>query len=91
MKAANSLGKNSKGTGSGDSYSVVLIPNEILGYIKEKLGNDVLWVYDDESGELFLIKRPESYTDALTGLGEDMWKSAGGVDYIRQERDKWDD
>lgn len=88
MKAT---GKGHTGTSSGDSYSVVLIPNEMLDYIKEKLGSDVLWIYDNESNELFLIRKPESYTDALTGLGEDMWKSAGGVDYIRRERDKWDE
>lgn len=90
MKATKTTGADNTGTYSGDNYSVVLIPNEMLDYIKEKLGSDVLWLYDNDSNELFLIKRPESYTDALTGLGEDMWKSVGGVDYIRRERDKWD-
>ncbi|GBF34049.1 hypothetical protein DCCM_3160 [Desulfocucumis palustris] len=91
MKVPKVKGKNITGAGSGDSYSVVLVPNEMLNYIKEKLGNEVLWVYDDDSNELFLVKRPESYTDALTGLGEDMWKNAGGVDYLKRERDEWDD
>lgn len=90
MKATKTTGTGNTGTCSVNDYSVVLIPNEMLDYIKEKLGSDVLWLYDNESNELFLIKRPESYTDALTGLGENMWKSVGGVDYIKRERDKWD-
>ena len=72
-------------------YSVVLIPNEMLDFIKEKLGNEVLWVYDEDSNELFLIKRPDSFTEALSGLGEEMWKSVGGTEYIKRERDKWED
>lgn len=39
---------------------------------------------------LFSMKKPESYTDFLSGLGKEMWESVAGEDYIRQERDKWD-
>lgn len=74
-----------------EDYRVVLIPKDMVDFIKEKLGNDVLWVYDEESKELTLIKRPDSYTEALSGLGEDMWKKIGGTDYIRRDRDQWDD
>lgn len=73
-----------------EEYRVVLIPKDMLDFIKEKLGNEVLWVYDEDSNELSLVKRPESYTDALSGLGEEMWKQAGGAEYISRERDKWD-
>lgn len=37
------------------------------------------------------MKKPESYTEFLSGLGKEMWKGVGGTDYINQERDKWDD
>jgi hypothetical protein len=35
------------------------------------------------------MKKPESYTDFLSGLGKEMLEGAGGTAYIRQERDKW--
>lgn len=74
-----------------EDYRVVLIPKDMVDFIKEKLGKDVLWVYDEDSKELTLIKRPDSYTEALSGLGEDMWKKVGGTDYIRRDRDQWDE
>lgn len=74
-----------------EDYRVVLIPKDMVDYIKEKLGRDVLWVYDEESKELTLIKRPDSYTEALSGLGEEMWKKVGGTDFIRRDREQWDD
>lgn len=73
-----------------EEYRVVLIPKDMLDFIKEKLGNDVLWVYDEDSNELSLVKRPESYTEALSGLGEKMWKKAGGTEHICREREQWD-
>lgn len=76
---------------ANEDYSVVLIPKDMLDFIKKKLGKDVLWVYDEESKELTLIKRPDSYTEALSGLGAEMWKNAGSTDYIRREREQWDD
>ncbi|SDI01284.1 hypothetical protein [Desulfosporosinus hippei] len=74
-----------------EDYRVVLIPKDMVDFIKEKLGKDVLWVYDEESKELTLIKRPDSYTEALSGLGEEMWKEVGGTEYIRRDREQWDD
>ncbi|CDX02521.1 hypothetical protein DesLBE_5057 [Desulfitobacterium sp. LBE] len=77
-------------TNPGGEYSVVLIPNDMIESLKEKFGNDVLWIYDEESQELTLIKKPQSYTDALSGLGAEMWKQ-GGTEFIRREREQWDD
>lgn len=74
-----------------EDYRVVLVPKDMLDFIKEKLGKEVLWVYDEESKELTLIKRPDSYTEALSGLGAEMWQKAGGTDYIRRDREQWDD
>ncbi len=74
-----------------EDYRVVLIPKDMVDFIKEKLGKEVLWAYDEESKELTLIKRPDSYTEALSGLGAEMWKKVGGTDYIRRDREQWDD
>lgn len=82
--------KNNKANVSNDDYNLVLIPNDVLDIIRTKLGEELLLVYDDDTKELALIKKPESFTKALRGLGKEMWKSAGGTDYIKQERKTWE-
>jgi hypothetical protein len=72
-------------------YSSIRVPTDLIETVKMKLGEEFLWNYDSETKELFLIKRPSSITEALYGLGADMWKQAGGTDYIREERDSWAD
>ena len=74
-----------------NEYTMLVIPANLIDVIKEKLGDEFIWDYDKRNKKLFLMKKPESYTDFLSGLGKEMWESVGGVDYIRQERDKWDD
>lgn len=73
-----------------EGYKVIIIPTDIIEAVKAKLGDEFIWDYDSETQELFLMKRPESYTDFLAGLGEEMWKNAGGCEYIKQERETWD-
>lgn len=72
-------------------YSSIRLPTDLVETVKQRLGDDFLWNYDSETKELFIIKRPPSITDALYGLGANMWKEVGGTDYIRQERDSWAD
>lgn len=72
-------------------YSSIRLPTDLVETVKQKLGDDFLWNYDPETKELFIIKRPPSITEALYGLGSDMWKESGGTDYIRKERDSWAD
>ena len=76
---------------NNNDYKILVIPVELVDIIKEKLGDEFIWDYDKKTNGFFIMKRPESYTDFLSGLGKDMWKSVGGTDYIRQERDEWDD
>lgn len=71
-------------------YSTLIVSKEVMQLIKEELGDKILWDYDEETQELILIPKPKSYTEALTGLGEEMWKKAGGVKYIQKERDSWE-
>lgn len=82
--------KNNKANVPNDDYNLVLIPNDVLDTIKTKLGEEVLLVYDDDTKELALIKKPESFTKALRGLGKEMWKNVSGTDYIKQERKTWE-
>lgn len=68
----------------------VSIPVDTIKYIIEKLGDDIIWDYDRLTGELVIMKRPESYTDVLSGLGKEMWEKAGGTNYIEEMRSEWD-
>lgn len=81
----------SKGTDVNQDYSSIRLPSDLIETVKQKLGDEFLWNYDPETKELFIIKRPPSITEALYGLGADMWKQAGGTDCIREERDSWAD
>jgi hypothetical protein len=72
-------------------YKTIIIPEELVDIIKEKLGDEFIWDYDKKANRLFLMKKPVSYTDFLSGLGKEMWENVGGTDYVRQERDKWDE
>lgn len=71
--------KDTKTSVPNDDYNVVLIPNDVLEIIRTKLGEEVLLVYDDDTKELALVKKPESFTKALRGLGKEMWKSVSGT------------
>jgi len=68
----------------------ITIPMDAVKLIIEKLSDDLIWDYDEINGELIILRRPESYVDALMGLGEEMWKKAGGTKYIDEIRKEWD-
>jgi hypothetical protein len=72
-------------------YKLLVVPAELVDMIKEKLGDEFIWDYEKKTNRLFLMKKPDSYTDFLSGLGKEMWDSVGGTEYISQEREKWDD
>lgn len=73
-----------------EEYKIIIIPSDILEIVKAKLGDEFIWDYDNETQELFLMKKPDSYTDFLSGLGKEMWKKVNGTEYIKQEREAWD-
>jgi len=63
---------------------------DVIKIILEKLGKEIIWDYDDSTGELIIMKRPASYTEALMDLGGQMWRKSGGTDYIEEMRQEWD-
>jgi hypothetical protein len=73
-----------------DNIKKISIPTDTIKYIIEMLGDNIIWDYNKITGELIIMKRPESYTNALAGLGEDMWKQVGGTKYIKEMRNQWD-
>lgn len=44
---------------------------------------------DIQDGMMILIPRPESYTDTLAGLHQEIWQGVDAQKYIDTERDAW--
>ena len=71
--------------------SKLVVGNEVLNLIKDRLGNDILWYYDEESKELYLLTKLTSFTQSLKGLGKEIWQTEGGTErYIKEERSSWE-
>jgi AbrB family looped-hinge helix DNA binding protein len=48
-------------------------------------------ILDVEKGSLILKPRPKSYSKHLKGLHKSVWQGIDAVDYIRKERNPWED
>jgi len=72
----------------GKRYQLV-IPAAIRKKIKIKIGDEML-LDVDKNGNLYLTPQPKSYTEALTGLGEEVWEKVNPVSYQRNEREEKD-
>ena len=44
---------------------------------------------DIQDGLMVIIPRPESYTQALAGLHQEIWQGVDAQKYIDEERDAW--
>ena len=72
----------------GPKYQIV-IPKEAREKTNLKSGNN-LFVQVIDKDHIMLSKEPESYADALAGLGKEVWQALGGADkYIKEERASW--
>lgn len=72
-------------------YITLKVQKEIFDTVKNFLGNNVLWTYDEEKKEIIIFKKPESYTQALIEIGSKIWENVDTDAYISQERDSWED
>ncbi|MDO9536601.1 MAG: AbrB/MazE/SpoVT family DNA-binding domain-containing protein [Bacillota bacterium] len=72
----------------GKRYQVV-IPAAIRKKTKIKVGDEML-LEVDKSGNLYLIPQPQSYTNTLKGLGEEIWENVDPLSYQRSEREEKD-
>ncbi|WPX09095.1 hypothetical protein [Anaerocellum danielii] len=73
-----------------DNVRKISIPVDTIKYIIEKLGNDIIWDYDYITGELIIMKRPESYVDTLAGLGQEIWEGLDSKEFIEEMREEWE-
>lgn len=46
---------------------------------------------DIQDGMMVLIPKPESYTETLAGLHQEIWQDVDAQKYIDEERDAWTD
>ncbi|ADQ41745.1 hypothetical protein Calkr_2291 [Caldicellulosiruptor acetigenus I77R1B] len=72
-------------------YVTLKVQKEIFDTVKNFLGDNVLWTYDEEKKEIIIFKKPESYTQALIEIGSKIWENVDTDAYISQERDSWED
>ena len=48
-------------------------------------------ILDIEKDSLILKPKPKSYTKSLRGLHKTVWSGLNAPDYIRKERETWED
>jgi AbrB family looped-hinge helix DNA binding protein len=48
-------------------------------------------ILDVEKDSLILKPKPKSYTKHLRGLHKDVWEGLEAAEYIRKERDAWEE
>lgn len=72
------------------SKNQIVIPKEVREKLKLRSGSKLV-VYPVDETHAVIAKEPKSYSDALRGLGKEVWQALGGADkYIKQERASWD-
>jgi len=66
------------------------IPKEIRDKAKLDIGDELIWKYDEIRDEITVIRKPKRFSDALWGLGKEMWKKESTDEYVRKERESWE-
>jgi AbrB family looped-hinge helix DNA binding protein len=65
----------------------IVIPSLARKNLHIQAGDRLL--IDIQDGILVLVPEPESYTDALSGLHQELWAQTDSDDYLERERDAW--
>ncbi len=67
----------------------LVIPRDVRRKMKLMSGMMVT-IFPIDSQRAILLKHPKSHTDALEGLGQEVWHALGGTEkYLREERSSW--
>lgn len=66
------------------------IPKDIREKAKLDVGDGLIWKYDELRDEIIVIRKPKRFSDALWGLGKEMWDQENGDEYVQKEREGWD-
>ncbi|MFA5995234.1 MAG: AbrB/MazE/SpoVT family DNA-binding domain-containing protein [Patescibacteria group bacterium] len=79
---------NNATTKLSEKYQIV-VPKIIRQQMHLTTGMTVL-LQPLDANRAILVKHPKDYVTALSGLGQDIWKKLGGVNYIKRARKQWD-
>lgn len=72
-----------------EKYQIV-VPKKVREMMKLKVGQRV-YITPVSDTQAMLVREPLSHTEALAGLGSEVWEKLGGADaYIKKERSSWD-
>ena len=67
----------------------ITIPEDIRKKANLKVGDKLIWQYDEVHQEIIVMPKPKSLTDKLWGLGKELWETESTDDYLRKERESW--
>jgi bifunctional DNA-binding transcriptional regulator/antitoxin component of YhaV-PrlF toxin-antitoxin module len=65
------------------------IPKEIREKAKLDISDELMWKYDELRDGIIVLRKPKCFSDALWGLGKEMWKKENAGEYVRKEREAW--
>jgi AbrB family looped-hinge helix DNA binding protein len=63
----------------------ITIPAELRQVLNIHGGNRLL--VDIQDGMILLIPRPESFTDMMVGLHQEIWRGIDGQQYVNENRE----
>lgn len=66
------------------------IPEEILKKAGLRPGAEIIWLYDEETRQILLMEKPDSFAKVMRGLGKELWNNIDINEYIKEERESWE-
>lgn len=61
----------------------IKIPEEILKKAGLKPGDEIIWLYSEETGQVLIMEKPDNFAKTLKGLGKEMWSEVDTNAYIK--------
>ncbi|MFC4766481.1 AbrB/MazE/SpoVT family DNA-binding domain-containing protein [Effusibacillus consociatus] len=58
------------------------IPKDIREKANLGIGDGLIWKYDEIRDEIIVIRKPKRFSDALWGLGKEIWEKENGDEYV---------
>lgn len=68
----------------------IKIPEQILKKAGLKPGAEIIWLYD-EQGQILLMEKPNNFAKAMKGLGKEVWGQIDANEYVKEERESWEE
>ena len=72
----------------GKRYQIV-IPKKIREQLGVKIEDKL--VVSVRNGWIVIQPRPQRYSEYMQGLGKDVWKGIEATEYVRKEREAWEE